>query len=114
MLQSDAQAREYIERALERWRATGGQNLTDHAEFQITRGRHQDVQREWIGLALESHYARLLQDENGVMSAACWGEIPAVRRVLKVIVNPNGLIVTAHFDRGELGRLQRGRRQTPE
>ena len=114
VLQSDGQAEEYIERALGRWRATGGQNLTAHAEFQITRGRHQDVQREWIGLALENHYARQLQNENGVVSAACWGEILAVRRVLKVIVNPDGLVITAHFDRGALGRLLRARRQTPE
>ena len=83
--------------------------MTEHAEFQITRGRHQDVQREWIGLALENHYARLLQDENAALSAACWGEIPAVQRVLKVIVNPDGLIVTAHFDRRELSRLLRDR-----
>lgn len=109
MLESDSQAREYVERALERWRATGGQDLTEHAEFQITRGRHQDVQREWIGLALENHYRRRLQDENGVLSAACWGEIPAVQKVLKVIVNPDGLIVTAHFDRRELSRLLRVR-----
>lgn len=88
---------------------TGGENLTRHAEFQITRGRHQDVQREWIGLALENHYARQLQSENGVMSAACWGEISAVRRILKVIVNPDVLIVTAHFDRRELSRLLRAR-----
>ena len=72
VLQSDSQAREYIERALERWRATGGQNLTSHAEFQITQGQHQEVQREWVGLVLETYYAHQLQTEDRGPSAACW------------------------------------------
>ena len=102
MLESDFQAREYIERALDLWRATGGQNLTGHAEFQITQGQHREVQREWIARVLESHYALELQIRDEGLSAACWGEISAVQRVLKVIANPDGLIVTAHFDRREL------------
>ena len=85
MLQSDAQAREYIERALERWRTTGGQNLSDHAEFQITQGQHREVQREWIGLVLEAHYAHQLQTDERGPSAASWGEIPEAGKVLGIL-----------------------------
>ena len=85
--------------------------MTDHAEYQITLGRHQDVQREWIGRVLEDHYLRELQIREEGLSAACWGEIPDLERVLKVIVNPDGLVVTTHFDRRELRRLLIERRE---
>ena len=71
-------------------------------------GQHQKVRREWIGLVLENHYARLLQIRQEGPSAACWGEISDMGKILKVIVNPDGFVVTAHFDRREL----RERRET--
>ena len=108
----DFQAREYLERALDLWRVTGGLNLTGHAIFQITQGYHQEIRREWIGWVLENYYARLLQIREEGTSAACWGEISDVGKILKVIVNPEGLVVTAHFDRGELRRLLSERGET--
>ena len=111
LVESDSEARQYLERALNRWRATGGQNLSDHAEFQITQGQHREVQREWIGLVLETYYAHQLQTDERGPSAASWGEIPEAGKVLKVIVNPEGFVITVHFDRGELRRLVRERRE---
>ena len=88
--------------------------MTRHAVLQITLGQHQDVQRVWIGQVLENHYARLLQVREEGPSAVCWGEISEVGKVLKIIVNPDGIVVTAHFDRRELGRLLRERREATE
>jgi hypothetical protein len=60
-------------------------------------------------LVLEKYYARQLQIEERGPSAACWGEILEAGKVLKVIVNPEGLVITVHLDRGELRRLIRER-----
>ena len=109
MLESDSQAREYIERALQRWRATDGQNLTRHALFQITEGQHQDVRPEWIGTVLAHHYAHQSQTDERGLAAACWGDVPDLGKVLKVIVNPEGFVVTVHFDRREQRRMIRER-----
>ena len=57
------------------------------------------------GRVLEEHYARELQIREEGLSVACWGEIPDLERVLKVIVNPDAIVVTTHFDRRELRRL---------
>ena len=113
MLQSDSLAREYVERALALWVATDGRNLTDHATLQITSGQHQEVRHEWIGQALETHYALELQAKRDGPLAACWAEITEVSKVLKVIVNAEGTVITTHFDRRETRRLLRDRRETP-
>ena len=61
---------------------------------------------------MENYYARILQIRDEGSSAVCWGEISDAGKILKVIVNPDGLVVTAHFDCGELRRLLRERGET--
>ena len=70
---------------------------TEHAKDVLE--RHPEVRPEWVMQVIEAPYEEWTEnDARGRRSRVIAGRVAGASQWIKVIINPQGLLITAHFD----------------